>query len=87
MPSLLTTGGGVHEPSEVQRSNWVPARKGADFSLYVRSYWPKVEPSSLPSPANAARGEQGRRGISLHVDGERSVGIVFQRLGLGSDRI
>ena len=24
----------------VQRANWLPAPKG-DFSLYVRSYWPK----------------------------------------------
>ena len=26
----------------VQRANWLPAPKG-DFSLYVRSYWPKAE--------------------------------------------
>lgn len=30
-------------PTEAQRSNWLPAPKGADFSLYVRAYWPKVE--------------------------------------------
>jgi len=30
-------------PPEAQRSNWLPAPKGADFSLYVRAYWPKVE--------------------------------------------
>jgi len=31
------------EPSDsMQRANWLPAPKG-DFSLYVRSYWPKVE--------------------------------------------
>lgn len=29
-------------PPEAQRANWLPAPKGADFSLYVRSYWPKV---------------------------------------------
>jgi len=30
-------------PPEAQRGNWLPSPKGADFSLYVRSYWPKVE--------------------------------------------
>jgi hypothetical protein len=30
-------------PPEAQRSNWLPAPKGADFSLFMRSYWPKVE--------------------------------------------
>jgi hypothetical protein len=29
-------------PPEAQRSNWLPAPKRADFSLYVRAYWPKV---------------------------------------------
>ena len=29
-------------PSEAQRSNWLPAPKGGDFSLYVRAYWPKA---------------------------------------------
>jgi len=30
------------EPKDpVQRANWLPAPKGADFSLYVRSYWPE----------------------------------------------
>jgi hypothetical protein len=28
-------------PPEAQRSNWLPAPKGGDFSLYVRAYWPK----------------------------------------------
>jgi hypothetical protein len=29
-------------PSDpVQRANWLPAPKGADFSLFVRSYWPE----------------------------------------------
>jgi hypothetical protein len=27
----------------LQRANWLPAPKGGDFSLYMRSYWPKVE--------------------------------------------
>jgi hypothetical protein len=26
-----------------QRANWLPAPKSGDFSLYVRSYWPKPE--------------------------------------------
>jgi len=30
-------------PPEPQRGNWLPAPKAADFSLYMRSYWPKVE--------------------------------------------
>jgi hypothetical protein len=30
-------------PPEAQRGNWLPSPKGADFSLYMRSYWPKVE--------------------------------------------
>jgi hypothetical protein len=29
-------------PFEEQRTNWLPAPKGADFSLYVRAYWPKT---------------------------------------------
>ena len=27
----------------VQRANWLPAPKGGDFSLYLRTYWPTVE--------------------------------------------
>jgi len=30
-------------PAEAHRDNWLPAPKGADFSLFMRSYWPKVE--------------------------------------------
>nr|WP_246328900.1 DUF1214 domain-containing protein [Brevundimonas lenta] len=29
-------------PSDDKRSNWLPAPKDADFTLYVRSYWPKA---------------------------------------------
>jgi hypothetical protein len=29
-------------PVEDQRGNWLPAPKDADFSLYVRSYWPQI---------------------------------------------
>jgi hypothetical protein len=28
-------------PGSDQESNWLPAPKGADFSLYIRAYWPK----------------------------------------------
>jgi hypothetical protein len=27
-------------PPEARRANWLPAPKGADFSLYLRAYWP-----------------------------------------------
>jgi len=30
-------------PAEAQRGNWLPSPKGEEFSLYLRSYWPKVE--------------------------------------------
>jgi hypothetical protein len=30
-------------PPEAQRANWLPAPKAAEFSLYLRTYWPKVE--------------------------------------------
>jgi hypothetical protein len=30
-------------PPEPQRANWLPAPKGgADFSLFIRAYWPKI---------------------------------------------
>src|SRR5215831_3351356 len=29
-------------PSEEQRSNWLPAPKDAEFSLFLRAYWPKT---------------------------------------------
>jgi len=29
-------------PPEAQRANWLPAPKDADFSLFIRAYWPKV---------------------------------------------
>jgi hypothetical protein len=25
------------------RSNWLPAPKNGDFTLYIRSYWPEKE--------------------------------------------
>jgi hypothetical protein len=27
---------------EARRGNWLPAPIGADFSLYMRAYWPKA---------------------------------------------
>jgi hypothetical protein len=30
-------------PPEAQRANWLPAPRGADFSLFMRAYWPKAE--------------------------------------------
>src|SRR5262249_42304282 len=29
-------------PADILRTNWLPAPKDADFSLYVRAYWPKT---------------------------------------------
>jgi hypothetical protein len=29
-------------PPEALRSNWLPAPKNADFSLFIRAYWPKT---------------------------------------------
>ena len=39
----LTLAVQADPPGDDQRSNWLPAPKGEDFSLYVRSYWPKAE--------------------------------------------
>ena len=30
-------------PGKDKESNWLPAPKGADFSLYIRAYWPQAE--------------------------------------------
>jgi hypothetical protein len=30
-------------PDDAQRSNWLPAPKDANFTLYIRAYWPKPE--------------------------------------------
>jgi len=32
----------VQADPPADRSNWLPAPKGADFTLYVRAYWPKT---------------------------------------------
>ena len=33
----------AEKPSEEQLDNWLPAPKGSDFTLYLRTYWPKTE--------------------------------------------
>lgn len=40
-------------PPEAQRSNWLPAPKGEDFSLFIRAYWPQtavIDGSWAPPP-------------------------------------
>ncbi len=32
----------VQADAPAERTNWLPAPKGADFSLYIRAYWPKT---------------------------------------------
>jgi len=44
-------------PSEAQRANWLPAPKGGDFSLYIRTYWPKaavIDGTWTPPPVQRA---------------------------------
>jgi hypothetical protein len=46
-------------PAGDQRSNWLPAPQKGDFSLYVRSYWPKVaviDGSWTPPPVRCVGG-------------------------------
>jgi hypothetical protein len=31
-----------NSPGADKESNWLPAPKDADFSLYIRAYWPKA---------------------------------------------
>ena len=45
-------------PPEELRSNWLPAPRDADFSLYVRAYWPQpaiLEGSWTPPPVERRR--------------------------------
>jgi hypothetical protein len=45
-------------PAEAQQNNWLPAPKGSDFTLYLRSYWPKtpvIDGSWTPPPVERAR--------------------------------
>jgi hypothetical protein len=49
----LTINVQSESPAEAQRSNWLPAPKGDNFSLYVRAYWPKtavIDGSWTPPP-------------------------------------
>ncbi len=49
-------------PPEAQRSNWLPAPKSADFSLFIRAYWPRtpiIDGSWTPPPVHEL--------TSLHV--------------------
>ena len=52
-------------PPEAQRSNWLPAPKSADFSLYIRAYWPKaaVLDGSWTPPAVIRANETGSRAL------------------------
>jgi len=45
-------------PPEAQRVNWLPAPKNADFSLFMRAYWPKaavVDGSWVPPAVEKAK--------------------------------
>jgi hypothetical protein len=45
------------EPEESKRDNWLPSPKDRDFSLYVRTYWPKpqvTDGSWTPPPVKKA---------------------------------
>jgi hypothetical protein len=51
-------------PVEALRSNWLPAPSGADFSLYVRAYWPKaavLDGVWTPPGVQRAEGTVGRQ--------------------------
>jgi hypothetical protein len=43
MPTIQDTSATIKgdSPGPDKESNWLLAPKGADFSLYIRSYWPK----------------------------------------------
>jgi hypothetical protein len=50
---LLTIYVQADPPPEAQRTNWLPAPKNADFSLFMRAYWPKaaiIDSSWTPPP-------------------------------------
>ena len=47
----------VQADPPAQRDNWLPAPKGADFSLFMRAYWPKpatLDGSWTPPPVKRA---------------------------------
>jgi len=45
-------------PPEAQRTNWLPAPKNADFSLFMRAYWPQaavIDGSWVPPAVEKAK--------------------------------
>jgi len=51
-------------PADALRANWLPAPKNADFSLFVRAYWPKaavLDGVWTPPGAQRAEGTVGRQ--------------------------
>jgi hypothetical protein len=51
-------------PPEAQRTNWLPAPKNADFSLFMRAYWPKtavIDGSWTPPAVQRIEGTVGRQ--------------------------
>ena len=52
-------------PADALRGNWLPAPKSADFSLYLRSYWPRVEVTdgTWTPPAVELQGGAGGRAL------------------------
>lgn len=52
-------------PPEAQRANWLSAPKGADFSLFIRAYWPKtptLDGSWTPPAVEKVSADQGTIG-------------------------
>lgn len=51
-------------PPEAQRANWLPTPKNADFSLFMRAYWPKtavIDGSWTPPAVQRIEGTVGRQ--------------------------
>lgn len=51
-------------PPEAQRTNWLPAPKNADFSLFMRAYWPRtavIDGSWTPPAVQRVDGTVGRQ--------------------------
>jgi hypothetical protein len=54
-------------PGEAERANWLPAPTGGDFSLYMRSYWPKVEVTDGSwTPPAVVKGGNATAGAGAH---------------------
>ena len=50
-------------PGADKESNWLPSPKGADFSLYIRAYWPEeaiLNEQWTPRPWSVRPDESGR---------------------------